>query len=76
MRYEYRTHGDFPCRKMDLESLGTQPDIVLRLSERPGVVHSTTCIDIKISADTITEGMALNAIAKALNTSVNNLLLI
>ena len=76
MTYEYRTHGDFPCKRMDLEAMGTYPDIVLKLnSDETKIKHGKTWIEIGIFAPNISEAEAIRQISKALKCSSNQLLL-
>lgn len=75
MNYEYRTHGEFPCKRMDLEAMGSYPDIVLKISNKSKISYGNTWIEISIFTDEITETEALKQIAKALNISSNKLIL-
>ena len=77
MTYTYRTNGDFPCKKMDLEATGDYPDIVLQVTPYdPSVKQGRTWIEIKLFAPKITEAMALTAIAKALKVKTAQIVLV
>jgi hypothetical protein len=77
MTYVYRTNGDFPCKKMDLEATGDYSDIVLQVTPyTPSVKQGRTWIEIKLFAPKITEAMAITAISKALNVKTTQIILL
>lgn len=76
MRYEYRTYGNFPCRKMDLEAIGGYKDIVLIADPHGSFVkEGNKYIEIHVFAPRITEDEAIKQIAKALNVKQSQILL-
>jgi hypothetical protein len=74
MNYEYKQHGDFPCKYMDLEALGKYPDIVLTIDTENRIDKYPNCIDIYINTPSITEKDALQHVAKALQINQNQLI--